>query len=329
MKAFFLFLACLGLLLADDYKLKIGDRLTMEVYGDPATKTAVEVGPSGTITYLFVNGYPAAGKSIPELQSELEAELNNYFKDTHLAISLIETLGDFYVVSGEVYSPGIKPLIGNATVLTALAEGEGITIRTFRKRLEDLGDLDKAFLARDGDYVPIDFKNLVKHGDMTQNIPLKHGDYIYVPPVEYPEVYIVGEVKIPTTLQYIGNISLPQAIAQAGGITERASSRVAVLRGSLCHPKKFLIDYNRLIKAKAENFWLEPGDIVYVPMRTFTVAVDVFKLGVRAFVAQTFTWLGNNLLIQMEPEAIGFSDNVIVPPISGGASAGGIGTPGP
>lgn len=302
-----------------DYKLKIGDKLNIQIYGDPNSTRLVEVGPSGNISYLFVNSYPAVDKTIPELRLSLEKELNNYFKEASLAISLSETLGDFYVINGEVYSPGIKPLIGKATILTALAEGEGLTMRTFRRRLEELANLDKAFLSRNGEYIPVNFNRLVKYGDMSQNIPLQQGDYIYIPSIEYPEVYIVGEVKIPITLQYIGRLSLPQAISQAGGITERASSRVAVIRGSLCCPKKYLIDYNRIVKGKAENFWLQPGDIVYVPIRTFNVAVDIFKIGVRAFIAQTFTWLGNNLLIQMEPGAAAFSNNVIVPPASGGA----------
>lgn len=286
------------------YRLQIGDRLALQLYGDSTTLQDVEVDSSGSINYLVINSFPALGKTIPELTETLQARLNEFFRDVTLAVSLRENLGDFYVILGEVYRPGTRPLIGNMTVLTALADAGGTSLREFRKRMEDLADLDKAFLSRKGEYVPLDFKRLVKNGDMSQDIPLKNGDYIYIPSLENPEVYVIGEVRKPSLLRYLRTITLLEAISRSGGMTLNASSRVAVLRGSLCNPQKFLIDYNLIVTARAPDFWLLPGDVVYVPTRTFVTAVELFRYGAQAFTANVFSWIGNRVLISIEPGAL-------------------------
>lgn len=300
----------------DLFRLKIGDRLALQIYGDPSSLQDVEVDSSGSINYLVINSFPAAGMTVPEFTDALQNKLREYFRDVTLAVTLRENLGDFYVILGEVYKTGTKPLIGNTTVLTAIADAGGTSLREFRKRLEDLADFDKAFLSRNGEYVPVDFKRLIKNGDMSQNVSLQNGDYIYVPSLEYPEVYVIGEVRKPALLRYVRTITLLEAISRAGGLGINASSRVAVLRGSICHPKKFLIDYNLIVTARAPDFWLLPGDVVYVPPRLFTTAVDIFKYGVKAFVANMFSWMGNRLLIQFEPDAAGLTGNSTTFPIS-------------
>lgn len=298
------------------FRLKIGDRLSLQIYGDPSSYQDVEVDSSGSVNYLVVTSFPAAGKTVPEFSEALQNKLREYFRDVTLAVTLRENLGDYYVILGEVYKTGTKPLIGNATVLTAIADAGGTSLREFRKRLEDLADFDKAFLSRNGEYVPIDFKRLIKNGDLTQDVPLKSGDYIYIPSLEYPEVYVIGEVRKPSLLRYVRTITLLEAISRSGGMSINASSRVAVLRGSICNPKKFLIDYNLIVTARAPDFWLLPGDVVYVPPRIFTTAVDIFKYGVKAFVANMFSWMGNRLLIQFEPGAAGLTGNSTTFPIN-------------
>lgn len=300
------------------FRLKIGDRLSLQIYGDPSSFQDVEIDSSGSINYLVVNSFPAAGKTVGELTETLQNKLREYFRDVTLAVTLKENLGDYYVILGEVYKAGTKPLIGNATVLTAIADAGGTSLREFRKRLEDLADFDKAFLSRNGEYVPIDFRRLIKNGDLSQDVALKSGDYIYIPSLEYPEVYVIGEVRKPSLLRYVRTITLLEAISRSGGMSINASSRVAVLRGSICNPKKFLIDYNLIVTARAPDFWLLPGDVVYVPPRIFTTAVDIFKYGVRAFVANMFSWMGNRLLIQFEPGAAGLTGNATTFPITPG-----------
>lgn len=292
-----------------DFKLKIGDRLALQIYGEQTALQLVEIDPSGSISFSVINGFPAAGKTVSELKKSLEDELNRFYRDVTLSVTFTENLGDYYVILGEVYNPGMKPFVGNVTLLTALAEAGGTTLRQFRRRLETLADLDKAFVSRNGEYIPVDFARLIDFGDMSQNIPLQSGDYIYIPSLENPEVYVLGEVRRPTTVRYNDTITLLEALTRAHGVTLRASSRIAVIRDSICNPRKYLIDYNLIKTCCAPDFILEPGDVVFVPPRTFITAEEIYKAGVRAFVANVATWAGNRLLIQFEPGAAGLSGN--------------------
>lgn len=295
-----------------DYRLKIGDVLQLEIYGVPGTLKAAAVDPSGALNYLFVNNYLTLGLTVEEAKKGLEQELSNFFLTPILSISLIESRGENYTIAGEVFEPGVKPLRGKTTVLSAIAEAKGFTIRDFRNQLEDVADLNHSFLARNGDYVPVDFKKLIRFGDNTQNVEIKDGDFIYIPSRETDQIYILGEVRRPMTLDYFGTMNLMEAIAESGGVTPKASSRVAVLRGSLACPKKYLIDVNRIWKGCAGNFWLEPGDIVYVPPRNFIILEEIFKVSVRTFVATVFSWAGNAAFIKIQPGAGGIDGPVPV-----------------
>lgn len=297
---------------SEDYRLKIGDALLLEVYGVPGTTKSAALDPSGALNYLFVNNFLSLGLTIEEVKKGLEKELGKFFLDPILSATLIESRGENYTIAGEVFEPGVKALRGKTTVLSAIAEAKGFTIRDFRNQLEDIADLNHSFLARNGDYVPVDFKKLIRYGDASQNVDIKDGDFIYIPSRETDQIYILGEVRRPMTLDYFNTMSLIEAIAEAGGVGPKGSSRVAVLRGSLSCPKKYLIDVNRIWKGKACNFWLEPGDIVYVPPRNFIILEEIFKVSVRTFVATVFSWAGNSAFIKIQPEAGGIDGPVPV-----------------
>jgi len=42
-------------------------------------------------------------------------------------------------------------------------------------------------------------------------------------------------------------------------------SHVAIVRGSLSTPKVTVVDYGAILKGKAQDILLEPGDIIYIP----------------------------------------------------------------
>ena len=53
---------------------------------------------------------------------------------------------------------------------------------------------------------------------------------------------------------------------------------MAVVRGSLSEPKMAIVDYQDIVRGKAHDVRLEPGDIVYVPQspyRTLTRYADL------------------------------------------------------
>lgn len=81
------------------------------------------------------------------------------------------------------------------------------------------------------------------------------------------KVSVIGQVKTPGRVNISGPLTVLDAIAQAGGFTEFASrSRIVLLRNEGKTPKRFDIDYSRIVEsAGLNNYVLSPGDIIVVP----------------------------------------------------------------
>lgn len=290
------------------YRLQCGDILLINIYTQDNVKRNVLVDSSGNINYLFAKNVRARGRTIAEIREDLTQQMATYYKNPLLMITLVNCLGDFYSIMGEVREPGYKKLIGTPTLLTAFCDARGFTTRLFRDQTIDQADLGKTFLIRDGEYVPIDFEKLIIHGDASQDIKLKPNDYIYVFPKNINKIFVMGEVVNPVTVEFLYSMTLAQAIAEAGGITTSASSRVAVIRGSLSLPIKFLIDINRILKGKAMDFPLEPGDIVYVPPMKFVILKEIIRGGIATFVSTVSSIAGVAAYDSINPAAIGTVD---------------------
>lgn len=288
------------------YRLRIGDVLQISLYGEPETTRRVPVGPDGNISYLFVHSLEAWGKTITELRRDLEAELSGYYRDPIVLMTPVEFIGDFYTILGEVRGPGLKGIEGEMTLLSAIAEAGGFRTRIFRDQTVDLVDFERSFLARDGECVDVDFKSLID-GDITEDIRLRSGDYIFLAPRLREEIHVVGEVASVDSYEYFGYITLAEVIAEAGGVTGRASSRVVVIRGSLTNPVQYLIDFNRIVKGCADDFPLQSGDIVYVPPRQFTTLREMVQAGIRDFVGTVSSAAGTRAYIDINPDARGLT----------------------
>jgi polysaccharide export outer membrane protein len=294
------------------YKLKIGDKLLISLYTEPLSKKITTVDPSGSISFLFVNTLPVVGKTIEEVRTELTDRLTSYYQEPILIINGIEFFPDSYTILGEVNAPGRRRIKGTATILSAIADAGSFTNRFFREETIDMENLDRSFLSRRGEYIPVDFNRLIKYGDMSQDIILEPGDYIHIATAMMNKVYVLGSVNAPTSINYyFDTITLAQAVAEAGGLGLNASSRVAVIRGALSRPTRFLIDINRILKGYACDFPLRPGDIVYVPEMRFTTVKEIVKMGIRSFISIAANVAGNTAFLEMTPAAIG--DNITSP----------------
>ena len=81
-------------------------------------------------------------------------------------------------------------------------------------------------------------------------------------------VSVLGEVNHPGRFEFQKLVTVLDALAQAGGLTEFASSsRILILRNYQGKSEKIKFDYKRSLKAKDDAVWvtLMPGDIVMVP----------------------------------------------------------------
>ena len=68
---------------------------------------------------------------------------------------------------------------------------------------EEVADLRRSFVIRQGQLLPVDFYRLYQLGDVSQNIYLQPDDFVYMPAAGAKNVYVLGAVvqprAIPTT----------------------------------------------------------------------------------------------------------------------------------
>lgn len=80
------------------------------------------------------------------------------------------------------------------------------------------------------------------------------------------EVSVLGQVKEAGSYPYKPGLTLMQAISQAGGMNPLASPRkVKLIRETDKGRQTFEIDVTKILDSRAQDFGLEPGDIVFVP----------------------------------------------------------------
>jgi polysaccharide export outer membrane protein len=80
------------------------------------------------------------------------------------------------------------------------------------------------------------------------------------------QVYVMGEVTHPGTIQLYGPTTILQALAMAGGFKEFANTKdVKVLRPNKGNIETLRFNYKDVINGDAKPFYLRSGDTVIVP----------------------------------------------------------------
>jgi len=215
----------------------------------------------------------------------------------------LRAVGSKYVwLLGRLNRPGVYPLAAPTTLLESIAAAGGTARSLSQVASEELADLRHSFVVRQGQFIPVDFQRLLRDGDTAQNIYLQPDDFVYVASVLAQEVYVLGAVKAPRALPYTERMTLVSAIAAGAGMEryewisvgnydpgpfskDANLSHVAIVRGSLATPQVAIVDYNAIIKGRAKDVRLEPGDIVYVPNTPYTTLKRYFNIIMNTFAA--------------------------------------------
>jgi len=170
-------------------------------------------------------------------------------------------------------------LTGPTTIISAVAQAGGLFTSRFTGTTEELADLEHSFIVRNGQMLPVDFKKLLREGDLSQNIYLQPDDFIYLPSALSKEIYVLGAVMQPRPLGFMDDITLVGAIAKAQGPAPYAYlTHVVIIRGSLTAPKVAFVNYQRIITGGEPDIKLEPRDIIYIPNSPLETVERYIKL---------------------------------------------------
>lgn len=269
----------------DTFRIGAGDKLEIEIMEVEGTRQLCSIMPDGDLYYQTAPAFKAAGLTLPELKTQLQASLKDFYRDPQVSIILRGVSSQRVWILGRVNTPGLYPLENPMTVIEAITRAGGLFASRFSGTTEELADLRHSFLVRNGEFMPVDFYALLKQGDVSQNIYLKSGDYIYLPSALSQEVYVLGAVKQPKAVGFMDQVTLVSAVSEAKGLLPTAyAQRIVIIRGSMTQPEVATVNLNEIMGGKSPDIALQPRDIVWVPNSPWDRIETYTKLVMNSFV---------------------------------------------
>jgi protein involved in polysaccharide export with SLBB domain len=275
-----------------------GDVVNLAIYGKKQfNRNEVPIGPDGRISFLHASGVMAAGLTIEELRDKLTEEIGTYYRHARVIVTPSAWRSKKYYLLGTIMDRGTYYLDQPMTIIEATSRARGIATGLVEQNTVEIADMPRAFLIRQGKRMPVDFVKLFQQGDLTQNIQLEPGDYIYFPSTSVNEVYVLGSVANPGTVGVTENASVLSIITIRGGFTPKAySKRVLVIRGSLNQPETHIVNVEAVLSAESADFLVQPKDIIYVADRPWARVEELVDMAIKAFiVTATSEWVNVNI----------------------------------
>jgi len=249
-----------------EYTLGPGDKLDIEILSESGSRASTFVTPDSKIYYNLLPGLDVQGKTLSQLKIDMEQKLAALYRHPEVTLTLVEVNSQRVWVLGRLYAPGIFPMRRPMRVMDAITQAGGLFASDFSGTSEELADLAHSFIKRGNKLMPVDFQKLLRDGDMSQNIWLEPNDFIYLPSSLSNEVYVLGAANTQRSVGFMNEMNILGALGKASGTREGADlSHVTIVRGSLTDPKYAVVNVNDIMRGKATNVRLQPGDIIYVP----------------------------------------------------------------
>ena len=271
---------------AQEYEVGPGDVLNVIVLNQAGLTGEFAVDAEGFMAFPFVGRLKAAGLSAGEIERKLTTLLSDgYLRKPQVSVTIKQFRSHRVFVTGEAGKPGpyglrpdqmLSSLLLDVGDLTPQAGHEVVIIRppTAPPPTEPPAE------GTDGQAPPspsppptrapypgevpgseiIRVKlREVRSGYPDKDVRLQVGDTVYFP--KAAQVYLTGHVARPGAYRYDESMTIFQALAQAGSVTERGSmKRVRVIR---------VVDGRRKELSLKLNDVLEPEDTIHVPERFF------------------------------------------------------------
>ena len=222
-----------------DYALGGGDRIRINVFEVPEYTGDYQVPPGGELYLPLVGGVKVLGLTQSEAADAIAAKYSRYLKRPLVTVSLLSPRPINVVIAGEVNRPGSytvglqggagdNPGVQYPTIVGALTLADGVTLSA---------DLRQVKLRRKSGLSPeqtinLDLTELVRTGNLPQDITLRDGDTVFVPTANEPNMAEVRQFSTasfaaapnrPRTVTVVGEVNRPGSYVVVGGSNSAAA----------------------------------------------------------------------------------------------------------
>lgn len=214
------------------YVVGASDVLGIKVFNEEPLSNKYTVDSDGSITFPLIGRVQVAGKTPRQVEEHLTKLLQpDYVRRAQVSVEIATYRSRSIYVLGEVRTPGRYNIEGPMTLLEVIANAGSTTPAASNtiivQRYKDGLAAAVSAPAEPGDkrwaeVMRINLEEL-REGKLSANLLLQDSDMIIVPAAE--RYYVSGFVKTPGSFVLRPGMTVRQAIAEAGGLTERGSTR--------------------------------------------------------------------------------------------------------
>ena len=214
-----------------DYAVGPQDVLNVRIFGEEKLSGRIRIDSDGSFPFEYLGRVKAEGMTTSQIEAFLAKALGDgYLRNPQVSVEVVEYRSQSVFVTGEVRSPNKYSLPGNSTLMDVLTlagsvtpnAGNWVQITHAQPGGESLGPSASA------EYdMRVNLRDI--QTGKAQNIKMRDGDTIYVPKSE--RVWVVGQVRNTGPIVFEEGMTVFEAIAAAGGITEKGSNnRIEIVR---------------------------------------------------------------------------------------------------
>lgn len=235
-----------------EYRLAAGDSVRITVFQNPDLSIETRLSEAGTISFPLLGTVRLAGMTTGQAERRIADGLRdgNFVKQPQVSVLVSQVRGNQVSVLGQVGRPGRYPIETGELRLTDLLATAGGISATGSDVVTVVGTRNgKPFRAE------VDLPKVFAPDRRGDDVLLKNDDVVWVD--RAPTIFLYGEVQRPGAQRLERGLTVLQALATVGGVTQRGTEK-----GIRLHRRG--TDGKVQITQPAMDDALRDGDVLYV-----------------------------------------------------------------
>lgn len=244
-----------------NYQIGPQDELRITVYEADGLTGVYRVDDDGFITFPLLGRITVGGTTLAATQDRIRTLLmNGYIRNPQVRVDVQEYKSQSIFVSGEVRAPAEIRMTGGMTLLKALAQA-GSPLSSASSELTIARQKKSAAGTAAGtdatEVIRVNWRDL--QTGRANDVALQDGDVIFIPKAQ--TFFIQGYVRNGGSYVLEPGTTVEQAIALAGGLTERGTNR-GIKATRMANGKTIEVSLSLSDK-------VQPGDVITIRQRLF------------------------------------------------------------